>query len=1079
MRKILLSFFAVLVFLSTAFTQTRTITGKITDSTGGPVPFASVKQKGTKLAVIADNTGSFQIKAKNGDVFQISSTGYVTQELTIGSEDFYNVVLKMGTLSTLTDVVVTGAYNSKRLGRSVSYNAQVVTGEEMNTIRQTNLNAALAGKVSGMQFRGQSILKLGNTGGVQLGGFNGLSGSSPAIYVVDGTILPDVDNLNLDDVESVTVLQGPAATAQFGSQGANGAIVITTKVGTHQKGLGVDVNLGTQFDKVYVLPHYQNSYSGGSSQDMTLYTWQEGQPEEWKALSGKYYHNYEDDASWGPRMVGQEYIPWYAWYNGTKYSFTTAKLTPQPNNAREFYNTGITYNNTISVNSSSEKTNFRLSYGNIYVQGIIPYSSLSKNTLNLNLQHNLNQHLSITANINYTDRIIKGQIDEDGYANATSGSFNQWFHRELDFGIMKELKDLKTPEGIYASWNHNNPGSYDAANPLSFYGGNYWYNPYVNLRERPRTQRNDRLYGNISLIYKITNDLTLRATYRKQQNTYYGESQTSSDLANSATQTGVKGYYFTYQLFLNRENYEAAASYSKQIHDFNIDATIGSDFYRMVSKVNTSNTNNGLVVPNFYAISNSVDAPTVNNYRSREAYNALYGIASVGYKNFVFLDATLRNDWYSTLPENNNNVLSKSFGGTFVFHELIHVPVINYAKLRLSWGEIPQALGYPYDPTSFGAYRYPGLAYGINPNQWAGHIMTSTPGIVVDSSIHGAVSTRKEIGLEMRFFKSRLGFNATYWEGTQKDFPYQLSVNGVSGFSFLLTNIGEVKQQSLELQLNARPVWIQNKFEWQFNATWARLFKNDVVKLAEGVKQSGYVEATAFYTSTPNISQFEGERAFQLWGNGIKMLNGKRVINSAGDGYVSDVTKKFGSVIPLYTGGVQNSFEIFKDFVVNVNIDYQYGGKFFSLSDMWGGYSGLTARTATYNDKGNPIRDPVADGGGYHMVGVDEDGKDVDYYVNAQTYFHNLLNNLTMDDYVYDLTFIKLREVSIGYYLPVEKMGLGKIVNNAVFSIVARNPLLIYAQTKDFDPSELSGLGTENGQYPGTRGFGFNLKVSF
>ena len=273
MRKIVLAFFAVLVFCSSAFSQTRTVTGKVTDSTGGPVPFASIKLKGAKSGVIADNAGTFQIKAKDGDVFEVSSTGYATQQLVVGSGSIYTAVLNSSNQSVLTDVVVTGAYNSKRLARSVSYNAQTVTGGELNTIRQTNLNAALVGKVAGMQFRGQSSLKLGNTGAVQLGGYNGLSGSSPAIYVVDGTILPDVDNLNLDEVETLTVLQGPAATAQFGSQGANGAIVITTKVGTRQTGLGVDVNLGVQFDKVYVLPNYQNSYSGGSSQDMDLYTW--------------------------------------------------------------------------------------------------------------------------------------------------------------------------------------------------------------------------------------------------------------------------------------------------------------------------------------------------------------------------------------------------------------------------------------------------------------------------------------------------------------------------------------------------------------------------------------------------------------------------------------------------------------------------------------------------------------------------------------------------------------------------------------------------------------------------------------
>ena len=1076
MRKVYVLFFLLMCSSTMLFAQEKSITVKITDSVGAPIPYVTGKVVGTKKGQVSDATGTLIIKASDGANIEISSVGYETQTLPVGSKDIYTVQLSSN--STIQEVVVTGAYNSKRNARSVSYNAQVVTGEEMNTIRQTNLNSALAGKVAGMQFRGQSTLKLGNTGGVQLGGYNGLTGSSPAIYVVDGTILPDINFINLDDVESVTVLQGPAATAQFGSQGSNGAIVLTMKKGSkNMKGLGVDLNIGGQTDAVYILPNYQDAYSGGSSQDMTQYIWSEGQPEEWKALSGKYYHNYEDDASWGPRMVGQEYIPWYAWYGGTKYSYKTAKLTPHPDNARDFYNTGLTSNNTVSINGANDKTAFRMSYGNIFSKGIIPYSQLSKNTLTLSLQHNVTDRLLVSANINYSEQLLRGQINSDGYANETSGNFNQWFHRDLDFNIMKELENLETPEGIYASWNHNNPGLYNADNPVAFYGGNYWYNPYTKLRDEPYINRNDRLFGDISLSYNITNDLRVKATYRKQQNTYYSEDQVSNGIQISGSQTGEKAFYGTYESFSNRENYEALLGYSKKFNDISVDATVGSDFFRLVTKSNSANTNNGLVVPDFYAVSNSKDAPSVGNYRSKEAYNAVYGIVNLGYKNFVFLDGTLRNDWYSTLPEFDNNVLSKSFGASFVFSDLIKVPAISYAKLRLSWGEIPQAIGTSSSP--FGAYRYPGFSYGINSNQWNGNILTSTPDQLVDSSIHGAVSTRKEIGLEMRFLKNRIGFTATYWEGTQKDFPYAVSVNGVSGYSFILTNIGEVKQQSLEMQFNARPVWIKN-FMWEINATWARLFKNNVIFLAQGITQSTAIESTAFSGNTPNLYQIVNKRSNQLWGNGIKMIDGKRVINSSGTGYVADATKDFGSSIPLYTGGVQNSFQVFKDFTVNVNIDYQYGGKFFSLSNMWGTYSGLTARTATYNDKGNPIRDPVADGGGYHLVGVDEDGKDVDYYVDAQTYFHNLYSNKTMDDYVYDMTFVKLREISVGYEIPIAKIGgLSKVITHANFSLVARNPVLIYAQTKDFDPSELSGLGTENGQYPGTRGFGFNLKVGF
>jgi hypothetical protein len=216
----------------------------------------------------------------------------------------------------------------------------------------------------------------------------------------------------------------------------------------------------------------------------------------------------------------------------------------------------------------------------------------------------------------------------------------------------------------------------------------------------------------------------------------------------------------------------------------------------------------------------------------------------------------------------------------------------------------------------------------------------------------------------------------------------------------------------------------------------------------------------------------------ELYGNGIKRINGQPVLNSSGF-YVNDPNTYFGNVLPRYTGGVQNSFFIYKRFLVNVNIDWQSGGKFFSLSDMWGSYSGLTARTAGVNDKGNPIRDAVADGGGIHVKGVDENAKEVNYYVDAQEYYHNLYGNKTFDEFVYDLTFVKLREVSIGYAIPVDKIGVGKWMSRATFSLVARNPLLIYADRKDFDPSEMSSLSGDAGNFPGTRGYGFNLKVGF
>jgi TonB-linked SusC/RagA family outer membrane protein len=1082
MRKIVTAFFAVLVFCGNAFSQTHTVTGKITDSTGSPVPFASVKIKGTNAGVIADNTGTFEIKAKEGDVLEISSAGYALQSLTIGTKNIYTIVLSIGDQAILTDVIVTGAYNTKSTARSVSYNAQVVTSEQLNTIRQTDLNNALAGKVSGLQVRSQSAAALGRNSSIRLRGVDGLDANADVIYVVDGTILPSIDGINLDDIENVTVLQGPAASAQFGSQGANGAIVMTTKKASKsQRGIGVDVNLGSQFDRVYILPNYQNTYAGGNVSDMYKFTWKEGDPEEWKALEGKYYPNYSDDASWGPRMVGQEYIPWYSWYPGSKYSYTTAKLVPQPDNARDFYNTGITLNNSVAFSKATDNMNIRVAYGNIDVKGLIPTSSLRKNTFNLNGNVDLNEHISIGANINYITSTILGQVNDDGYSNQSTGSFNQWFHRDLDMGIMKELRGLTTPDGVYASWNIADPASYDPTNPRAFYAANYWYNFYTAFDLVHQVTSRSRLYGNLSITYKINNDLRITGTYRKQQNDVWSEEKWSSDLAKSGLQTtgnqpNYKGYFATSESYSNRENFEGLASYTKKIKDFQLDVNAGIDVFKWISKVNYANTNNGLNVPNLFTLSNSVDQPTVGSGSTKEKYNAVYGIASLGYKNYVFLNATLRNDWYSTLPPDNNDVLSKSFGASFVFSDLIKssLPWLSYGKLRASWGEIPQALGT--SSTTFGAYRYPGFNYGVGLYKWNGNFLMGTPDQLVDSAIHGAVKRQKEIGLDLKFFRnSRVGLNITYWDGTTKDMPYAVTVNGTSGFTSKLINTGKISKRGLDLQLSLKPI-VTRDFQWELNGTYGLLIENKVDSIAPGVTRTGALDYV-WGTTLPYLVLQSGMEWGQIYGNGIKRINGKPVITDDGF-YVNDQNVYFGSVLPKYTGGVQNSFE-YKNFLLNINIDYQLGGKFVSLSDQWGSYSGLTKRTAAINDKGNPIRDPVADGGGVHVFGVDEDGKAKDVYVEAQDYFHGLYDNLTFDPYIYDLTFVKLREISIGYNIPLEKIGFDKFMNRAVFSIVARNPVLIYATTKDFDPSEISQLSGEAGQFPGTRSIGFNLKLSF
>lgn len=1073
MRKIASLFTMLMLFSVLAFGQNRTISGTVTDEKGDAVPGASVRIKNTRTGVAADNTGKFSILAKTGDVLIVSGASIETIEVTVGDGNTLAVRAK-SSAQVGTEVVVTSAYGMKRSLRNMSTNAQVVTSEQLNTIRQTNLNNALAGKVSGLQVRSQSSAKLGNagTGSLRLRGESGFGGGGEPIYVVDGTILPNINDVNMDDIEDLSVLQGPAASALFGPQGSRGAIVITLKKAKKgAKGAGIEVNLGAQLDKVYILPNYQNSYAGGNSSDMIKYNWKAGDPELWKRLDGKYYHDYSDDASWGPRMVGQEYVPWYSWYDGHRYSGTTTSLVPQPDNARDYYNTGIVLNNSVSFSKASENASVRLGFNNVDAKGLIPTTRLKKNVFNFSGSLQMTPKLTASINFNYATSILNGEFD-DQYSNQTTGSFNQWFHRDLDMKLLKELKDVRTASGIWASWNHNNPNAYDPSNEKATLAGNYWYNFYKWFDlVKPLTQT-DRFFGDITLNYQLSKSLKIRGTYRKQQNMVWNETRYSSDLLESGTQTTgncgeCRGYYGTSSSIANRTNMEMQVTYNKTFNKFNVKADAGTDIFRQLIKGNNANTVNGLSVPNYYAISNSKDQPNVGNSRSDYRYSALFLTGVVGYDNMLNLDFTLRQDWMSDLPPAKSFIVSKSAGFSFIFSQLLpELKWLSFGKLRASIGQIP---------TGIGTYTYPGFAYGVGQFQWNGNILMGTPNNLVDPNIIGSVSTQKEFGIDLEFLKRRIGASVTYWDGSDKDFPTTLAINGASGFTGYTTNAGLITKKGFNFKLMGRPVW-NSKLKWEINTNWGILAENKVVDLGPGINQTAGIDG-GWGTTGPYMLHKVGYDWGMLFGNGIKRINGQPVLDGNGL-YVNDPAVNFGSVLPKHTFGAQTTVE-YKGFVLSANADGQIGGKFFSLSDMWGTYSGLTARTATTNDKGNPIRDAVADGGGVHVFGVDANGRPVDYYVEAQDYFHGLYNNRAMDFFVYDLTFIKLREVSVGYNLPVNKWSFLKWANKATLSLTARNPVLIYAKTNDFDPSEISDISGERGQMPGTRGWGFNLKFGF
>jgi TonB-linked SusC/RagA family outer membrane protein len=1071
MRKFASLFVTAILCSLLVYAQNRNISGTVTDANGKAIPFASVTVKGTKTGVTADADGRFTIKGvASGTVLVISSVGFDDREITIGTSDNVSISMTPTAGSNLTEVVVTSAFGIKKAQRTTPYSSQVLKSDQLNIIPQTNVVEALAGKIAGVQVRSQSNAKLNSSDFLRIRGGLSLGDVGP-IFVVDGTIVNSFD-INPDDVEDVTILKGANATALLGADAAGGAIIISTKKRGPKQGIGVELTQSVMVDKVYILPEFQNLYAGGASSDLNQYHYQPGQPTEWQALDGKYFHDYTDDASWGPRMSGQEYIPWYAWFPGTQYSFKTAPLSPHPSNARDFWSTGLTTTTNAAFSKSGPGSNLRISYTNQDIQGIIPNSSSIRHTLFMTGSADLNTHFSVGVNSTYSTQRIRGEF-EDGYANNSSGSFMQWFHRDLDMDIMKELRSLSSPYGAYASWNlYTNP---DGAAGYEDIIGNYWYNFYTYFDNQDLFQSRDRFFGDFYVQYKMNNHFNIKATVRKNQITTFYENKTTSALEKSAGQAGYLARYATGESYYREYNYEALATYSNSFvgNKLAFSLTAGANVRDIEQKSVDMATVNGLNVPDYYAINNSVAQPSVSNGRSNSKINSLFASGDIEWNKFASLTFAVRNDWYSANPIDKVDLLSPSVGASFVFSEFTKssLPWLQFGKVFGSWGRKPRPLGVYQNNFGYSTGQY----------LWNGNFLMSTPNNAVSPDLVGSTITTYEAGIDLRFFKGRLGLNVLYYNEDNDGEPLNVAVSGVSGFTSIATNAVHVKRQGIEIQINASPVKGKN-FNWDITKTFGYLIDNPVIDISGVPGGRVLLAGGAFGTRFARAFQEVGHDWGQLIGGGIKRnAEGLMVINPTTGEYVRDQDKHWGSVIPQTTGGLINTLT-YKDFVLNFSLDYQIGGKFFSLSESWGNFSGLFDETAATNDRGKNVRDAVADGGGVHVVGVSavDEKTLVDTYLEAQTYFHQFYTNQIAEPFIHDLTYVKVREASLGYRIPVKKIGgISKYISGAVISVITRNPWIIHRDAKNFDPGEISGVQGEDGQLPGVRSFGASLKLTF
>jgi len=1053
-QKLLSLIFVLNCLVWTVYGQEHQVSGKVTSSEGSmPLSGVSISVVGTSLATQTDGAGEYSIAVPANSTLNFSYVGYASQRIAVGTRTNLNVVL-VSDSEALDEVVVT-ALGVERTRKSIGYSVQQVKGEELTQARQSDLNTALAGKIAGVQIRSQSGAKFGSSS-IRIRGINNLTGGNP-IYVVDG-VITGPEYVNNDDIESLSVLKGPAATALYGQRGAEGAVVIKTKSGKATDGLGIEFNQATSFENVFLLPQYQNEYGGGYNQEFSTFTYNPAIHDDYlKALDGAKYYNFSADESWGPRMDGTMIAPWYAWDPTHPKFGQLAPFSPQPDNVKNFFETGLTASTNIAVSKSTDQFNSRISYTNLHRDGIIPNSKQGKHWLGTNASLELSDKLTVSTNLNF---IFEDRFNTpiDGYSSGPQSSFNQWFARNIS---MEDLKDYQRPDGTYRSWNMVSPTNTDPK---------YWDNPYTQVYKSTSSDINKRLYGNVTATYKFNDHWKASAIARGN---FLGIERTSRIASNTLNQDEF------YQYLNNQQelNFVGSVDYNTKVEDFDIAAAVFIENRRNKRTFNEGRTAGGLAVPDLYTLSASKNRPTLTSFFSDYKVNSLFGYVTLGFRDFLFLEANARNDWSSSLPSNNNSYLYGGLSGSFLFSQFIESEWLSYGKLRASIARV----GTDTDPYRIYQTYSIGNPYGSSP-------LLTVPNQLPNAELKPTLSTSVEVGTELRFFHDRLLFDYNYYTRSAKDQIIPLTVSSTSGYSTALINAGQIDNWGHEFSLGGTPVKNDN-FTWNLNANIG-INKNKVVELYEDPANDIVVNnlrvvvdgtGSAFgFVGAPLISlnARTGEAFGMLSGSGYtRNEKGEKVVGADGFYIPSSGDIDLGSILPDFTGGLTSLFN-YKGITAGFSLDFQKGGKYMSISSMFGNGSGLYTETAGLNDKGNPKRDPVEDGGGVLLEGVKEDGSPNDIYVDVQQLYQDKLNTGNIwEHWVYDASYVKMREISIGYTFPDRVFG-NTPFKKVSFTLIAQNPFLIYAKNRNFDPSILEGSWFEGGQLPNIRSFGFNLRFS-
>lgn len=1084
MKKIMFLLVSLLFIGLQAFAQT-TITGVVTDDSGDPIPGANVRAKGISTSgTITNLDGKYSLKVPTEVTTLIfSSVGMGSIEIEIGGRAVIDAQLKTQDES-IGEVVVT-ALGISREKKSIGYAVQEVGGEELNKATQNDALSALSGKVAGVEIRSSS--NLGGSSRVLIRGANSITGENQPLIVIDGVPIDNSNYNSLDaqagyggvdygnmlndidpsEIKSVSVLKGPAA-ALYGSRASNGVIVITTKQGAKGRDVfSIDVGSSMTFERVYMIPELQRKYGGGG-----IISDSRGGVNGFLpvTINGKQYLTplYMVDESWGPRYNPNiKVLHWDAFDKEFPEDYLKERPWVAPeNDVLSFWEYGLSYQNSIGISKSGKEYAVRFAYTNVSTDGTLPGSEMSKNNFKLSGTSNIGKHIVVGANLNFSLGKTKGRPTVGYDDNSVGQKFFQWGERQLDF---ERLKKYKKPSGVQRPWNRSR---WNNATPK--YADNPYWTVYENYPEDERT----RFFGNVSLEYKIMKGLSVKGSI-------YGDSYTFYVRERAAVGSQATPFYYEAVRSNSEFNYEAILNYSTRFADIGVNAFAGLNRRNTRYDFNSGKTAGGLVVPKVYTLLNSVDNASTEDYTSEKRVNSVFASLSLDYKSLIYFEGSVRNDWSSTLPEDNNSYFYPAASLSFVFSELFDYDWFNLGKIRFGWSKV----GSDTKP-----YRVKSI-YKYNTNS----AFNSTPRLYVDTymankDLKPEMTQSLEVGLELEMFVSRLSINATYFDNTTTDQILPLELSKATGYSSKYVNSGEMKNSGFEISVGGTPVKLAG-FQWNINVNFTKV-KNEVVSLYQGLDAMN-ITKVPFGGVTLRASV--GDTYGQLWGyDYVRDDAGNKVVTEDGMWMRTKNLVPLGSVLPDYNMGIRNTFS-YKGVELGFLFDIQRGGKFYSLTHMWGMYSGMLKETAGINDKGYEIRDKVSDGGGIRLDGVtadvtfDEKGnvksvtnsKPNTKYVEGSSYAHGVYhgNGTPSAQSVFNADYIKLREITLGYTLPKLDAFNGAIKNIYV-SVYGRNLFTFGLDKEGFDPEmTVTGSGNiqgvEGGLQPMSRTFGFSVKLNF